>query len=354
MTEISYPFDADNANGGSQVVSQTQWQQMAANWTTDHVDFRLTSASYTSAALPLNATVSGRTVTVQAGSAWVGGFYYKLTGTKSLTIADNTTSQGRIDMIVLRLDMSNSAVQLAVVQGTPAATPVEPQPTRQIGGVWEMPLHAATVPANNGTVTLSRRTPFPAPTWVVSPFNAAPTNALMPKNGFVLDADSDVGSVQTEYFNGRDGHVATRTFGKSTTYTPNTLYVSGSLPTANRKGRWRWIAPNTYWVSVTLVNDYEDQGISVSGSNTRIGVSLPVNTNNQAIQTLHGYLSNPYYSGGLPNMMAITATTQPGSNILYLHYPNPNTLAEGLDGLRSLPARSTFSISGVLEANQFS
>jgi hypothetical protein len=170
----------------------------------------------------------------------------------------------------------------------------------------------------------------------------------------VYDLDSNGGDTQYEAFNGRDGYVTTRHFGKSRTYTPSTLYVNGSLAAGNRLGRWRWIAPNTYWFSVTINNDYEDQGLAVSGSNWRVGVSLPVNSNSKAIQTFHGYLSNPYLSGGLPNMVSVTATTQPGSNILFLHYPNATNLAEGLDGLRQFPARSSFSISGVIEANEFS
>ncbi|MGW4446444.1 hypothetical protein [Streptomyces sp. NPDC004682] len=353
MAELSFPFDADNANGGSQVVSQTQWQAMALTWGGDRVDYPLTNTSYDPTALPFNVTTSGRDVIINAGSAWVGGFYYKLTGTKRFTIADNATSKGRRDLIVLRADMSKAAVNAAVVQGAPATTPVEPQPTRQVGAVWEMALFAVDVPANNGAITVIRRAPHPASPSMVFPWNAADSMALLPRGSFGIDVDSNGGDSQYESYNGRDGYVLTRHFGKSRTYTPNTLYVKSGIPTANRRGRWRWVAPNTFWFSVTIVNDFEDQGIAVTGDNWRAAVSLPQTSNSKTVQTLHGFLSNPNTSGGLPNYIAITATTQPGTNILYLHWPSPSTVTEGLDGMKQFPARSNFYISGTLEANQF-
>ncbi|MGW0580288.1 hypothetical protein ACWD25_30980 [Streptomyces sp. NPDC002920] len=352
MPELSYPFEADNANGGSQAVSQTQWQQMAVNWSGDRVDYPLTATTYAAATLPFLSSVSGRVATINAGSAWVGGFYYKLTGTKQFTIADNTASKARKDLIVLRADMAKAAVNMAVVQGTPATTPVEPTPTRLTGSVWEMALFAVDVPANNGTITLSRRAPHPLPSPSAYPWNAASSAAQLPRGAFSVDLDNDGGGVQQEAFNSRDGYVPTRDFSKSLTYTPSALYVS-SLPAANRRGRWRWIAPNVFFFSITIVNDYEDQGAMVTGSNTAAAVTLPVPSNSKMVQTVHGMMKNPYKSGNWPNMLSVTGATQPGSSTLYLYYPNFNTLSEGLDGLRGFPARSTFHISGTFEANVF-
>ncbi|MGW0087854.1 hypothetical protein ACWDWS_02425 [Streptomyces sp. NPDC003328] len=351
MPELSFPYDANNETGGSQVVSQTQWQQMANTWTTDHIDFSLSANTYASPDLPLNASINGRNVTMQPGSAWVGGFYYQLTGTKTLTIADNNTNQGRIDMIVLRADMAKSSVNLAVVQGTPASTPAEPKMTRQLGGIWEMPLHAATVPANNGTVVLNRRSPFAPPKYITAPFNASQTNNAMPRYGFVFDANSTGGGSQAEGFSGRDGYVTTRHFGKSITYTPNSLYTE-AVPAANRRGRWRWIAPNVFWFEITIVNDFET-GINLTGSNTVAAVSLPMAANLRGFQACQGVLRNPDRNGGRPNLMDITAVTQVGSTVLYLYSPNYSNLAEGLDGLRGYPANSQMYVSGVVEAAVF-
>ncbi|MFI5877528.1 hypothetical protein ACIBAH_34865 [Streptomyces sp. NPDC051445] len=355
MTELSFPFDADNASGGSKVVSQTQWQQMALAWGGDRVDFALTNSTYLNSTLPFATTLSGRNVTMAAGAAWVGGFYYKLSGSKTLTIAANGTSKARKDLIVLRADMAKAAVTMEILQGTEATTPVGPPLTRAPGGVWEMALHEVDVPANNGSITtVIRKAPFPVPGTVAFPWNAAVSAPLLPRGSFSVDMDNNGGGVQQEAFNGRDGYVLTRDLGKSLTYVPNTLFVSGSVPEGNRRGRWRWVAPNLFWFSVTIVNDYEDQGLVVSGSNYRVAVTLPVNVNSKPTQTLAGFLNNPYGSGGLPPLQSVTAFASPGTNVLNLYVQNPNSLAAGIYGLKQFPARSSFSISGVLEANVFS
>lgn len=352
MPELSFPFDADNANGGSQVVSQTQWQQMSSLWTSDRVDFPIVGNTYTNSGLPFPYTISNRTITFGAGSAWVGGFYYKLSGTLDFTIAANSTSQVRIDLVVLRADMATSSVKMAVVSGTPSATPVTPVPTRQVGGVWEMPLYAVTSPANNGTISLSRRAPHSFPAHVAFPWSAPDSLALMPKNSFAMDMDVDGTGFQQEIFRGRYGTAVTRDLAVSHTYTPEALYVD-AIPSVNRRGRWRWIAPNVIWFSLTIVNDYEDEGAMVTGSNSTAGVSLPYASNPKMIQTMHGSMLNPYRNGNYPNMMSITALTRPGSNVLFLYNPNAATVSEGLDSLRGFPARSTFHISGTYEANVF-
>lgn len=352
MAEISFPFDDDNALGGSKVVAQTQWQQVGTGWG-DYADFPLQNNSYTDAELPFSASLTGREVTVKAGSARVGGFYYKLSGTKKFTVPSNTSGKPRTDMIVIRADMAKSAVTMEYIEGTPATNPVEPQPTRRAGGVWEMAVMTVENPANNGTPLLARRLPHPMPAPVAFPWNVADSTDLLPMGSFTYDLDVNNNEVQWESFNGRDGFVRTRTFGKSRKFTPDTLNGNATLPSSYRNGRWRWIAPNVFWFAVNLDIFWEDRGISVSGSNTRLGVTLPVATNRASYQTLHGYLNNPYGGGGAPNLMAITALTAPGSTGLYLYTQNWTKLSSGLDGLRAFPPRSKFYISGVIEANQF-
>lgn len=350
MAEISFPFDADNPSGGTSVVSQTQWQQMALAWSGgDRIDHALTNGSN----LPFIGTVqNGRQVRIGSGNAWVGGFYYRNTSSQILTVADNTTSKGRRDLIVIRLDMTKSAAQLALVKGVEAGTPAEPHPTQQAGGIWEMALYAVDVPANQGAISVARRAPFSMPSPVAYPWSAPESASLAPRNAVSFDLDSNSNGGQTESFNGSDGYAITRHLGKSLAYTPNTVNTDWTIPAANRNGRWRWVSPNLLWFQATIQNDY-DKGAMANGSNWRVGITLPKDSNPRGIQVLHGYLSNPDRSGNLPNMISITATTNPKSNILYLHTPNNSTPSEGLDGLRGFPARSTFSISGVVETNEF-
>ncbi|MFD4608274.1 hypothetical protein ACFWOT_09170 [Streptomyces sp. NPDC058440] len=349
MAEVSYPFNADSAGGGQQMVSQAQWQSMAVGWG-DVVDFPLSANSYVAADLPFNTSISGRDVTVNAGSARVGGFFYKLTGTKKFTIAANNGATDRKDLIVIRADLSKSAVTMELVQGSPAKTPVEPQPKRTSGATWELAVTAVNVPANNGAVSASRRIPHPMPEPVAYPWYMTDSAALLPRSQFVYDLDTNNDFTPTEGFNSRDGYILTRTLGKSRTFTPGLLNNASTPAAANRVGRWRWIAPNTFWFSANIT---VEKVVNVSGTNTRIGITLPKDTNKNTYQTLHGFITNPDSNGGAPNIMAVTAITSPGSNSLYLYVPGWNSLAEGLNGLRSFPANSKFYISGVLEANEF-
>ncbi|WJV49911.1 hypothetical protein [Streptomyces flavofungini] len=350
MAQSSYPFDTSNSDGGTAVVSQTQWQDMAQQWGGDRIDYRLTGPEPTD--LPFSASVvNGRQVRVSSGAAWVGGFYYRSTSSVVLDIEATPSSKGRKDLIVIRLDMAKSAVLLAVVKGVESATPTEPRPTQVRGGVWEMPLWVVDAPAASGALTVLRRGPFAMPYPVAYPWGAADSAALVPRNALSYDLDANSIGGQQEAFHGHDGYAITRHLGRSETYTPSTVSTTFQLPTADRFGRWRWIAPNMLWVQVTIRNGL-DQGCNAEHGEWRVGLSLPKRSNPRGIQTLHGYMSNPGLSGLLPNMLSITATTEPGTSTLLLHTPNHKTPAEGLDGLKSFPAKSTLSISGVVEANE--
>lgn len=68
---------------------------------------------------------SGMEVIVQPGRAMLDYHYMENDDTMTLTLAAGGT-QDRIDAIVARLDMTNRLCEIAVVTGTPAATPVRP------------------------------------------------------------------------------------------------------------------------------------------------------------------------------------------------------------------------------------
>lgn len=350
MAEISYPFNSANATtGATNVVSETQWQSMAHMWAADRVDFRL-PISGTSANLPFFGRVlSVTSVQVDPGKAWVGGFYYELTAPLTLPIAANSSTTDRIDLVVIRADMAKPSVQLAVRQGTNATTPVSPKPVRQTGGVWEMPLYAVTVPAKGGTIAMTLRMPFDVAPAVSYPWNAIDSSALAPLNSFTYDLDTDAGQTTTEYFNGREGVQPARTLGTTWTYTPS-LINGGSV--ATRTGRWRWIAPNMVWVSLYLENTSATVDAKVSGTSI-YGVTLPQPANGGTGQILSGHMDNDTKTaGGLPNYVDLVGKINKGAGTsnLHIYYPNPNNLAEGLDGLKVIPRKSYITFSGVYEA----
>ncbi|MGW5773113.1 hypothetical protein ACWEVY_28675 [Streptomyces longwoodensis] len=355
--EISYPFTADSAGGGSQMVSQAQWQPMAQVFGKDRVDYRLAATSgLTAADLPFAAqVVNGTSVSIAPGNAFVGGFYYKLTATKTLSIAPNTGSTGRIDLIVLRASLATSSVNLAVVQGQPAASPKAPSLTRSAGATWEMPLYQVTAPANSGALSLVGVAPFDTPDVIAAPWNTSNTAGFQPVGTFLLDMDNNNSDSQSEWFVGRDGTAVLRDLGKPRAYTPSLVNATFDLPAENKKGRWRWIAPGLVHFSVVLVNDYEDQGPVRKGASV-MGITLPVPASGATGHVLKGALVNPGGQSGLPDLMDITVRTQhsgTAQTVGYLYFPSPTNLAQGLDSLSGIPPLANLTVSGVYEASTF-
>ncbi|MFI0553428.1 hypothetical protein [Streptomyces scabiei] len=353
--EISYPFAADSPGGGAQMVSQAQWQYMARVFGKDRVDFRLEQTSIDAFALPFTASVTnGTTVTLTPGRAFVGGFYYQLTASQSVTIAANTGSTGRIDLIVLRADTTASAVNLAVVQGQPAASPKAPALTRTYGGVWEMALHQVTVPANSGALSLVNVMPFDAPEHMAVPWNAAASTNYQTNGSFVLDMDSNNTDTQSEYWVGRDGNVISRDLSKPRGYTPALVNTSAPSSYTTRTGRWRWIAPGTVYFSVSIENPYEDT--SPNSGTDQMGFTLPTPASGATGQTFTGVMDNPYTGNGLPNFVEIVAKIKrdnASQSTAYMFTPSPTRTSDGLDFLTSIPPLSKLTISGVYEAATF-
>jgi hypothetical protein len=120
---------------------------------------------------------TGMTVSVSSGQALVRGHYYVSTAAEVLTIAASG-AQPRIDSIILRLDPSANSIILAVLQGTPGATPSAPALTQNDTTIFEVRLANVLVAAgasniDNGAITDLRQ--FIANVWTTS---ARPTPVL--------------------------------------------------------------------------------------------------------------------------------------------------------------------------------
>lgn len=353
MAEISYPFAVDSPSGGAQMISQGQWQTMAHNFSTDHVDWILTT-NYASTDLPFAATVSGSTVSLTPGKAFVGGFYYQLTAAQSVTIAANTGSNSRIDLIVLRADLTSyGQVNLAVVQGQAAASPVVPSVARILGGKWELPLYQVNVPANSGSITVASVMTFDTPGSVAIPWGATEVGAMARIGSFVLDMDNNNNDRETEYFRSRDGWAATRHFGRSRTYTPRLVNVINSPDASDCKGTWRWVSPGVVYFTASIHNGW-DVGSNLTGAHTITAVSLPWPAADGSDQTLSGIIHNPGQSGNRPNIMSVTGQINAGElTKVNLYSPSYTNVAQGLDALTGIPAGATLVISGTYLTNVF-
>lgn len=101
----------------------------------------------------------GLAVSVAVGSAWINGYRYENTDALNIPLTTANGSNPRIDRVVVRFSKVSRSIQIAVVDGTPAATPVTPALTRT-SDVYELgiadvliPAAATSIAANNITDT---------------------------------------------------------------------------------------------------------------------------------------------------------------------------------------------------------
>ncbi|MFD5069135.1 hypothetical protein ACFWNC_14555 [Streptomyces sp. NPDC058369] len=350
MAETSYPFSGDSAGGGGKLVSQLQWQAMAHLWGPDRVDFELTNAVIGRADLPLNTTLSGSNLIISAGGAWVGGYYYKLDAPLTIAAPTNSGANPRYDVIALRASLTTGSVNVVILTGAASETPLEPTPKRILGDVWEMPLAAMLLPANNGTRLLYDRRRFPSTNYLLTPWSRGDVSKSLPPGSFSIDVDANGGGTHDEGYQGREGDMATRTLGKRRPYTPDLFTVTNKPAAANRTGFWRIIAPGTVQFAAQIINTSTTAVTTTAG--WFMGITLPVTPSLWVPTQLQGVLTNNEARDGIPNLVNIVGQTS-GTSGAALYYPNPTYLSEGLDGLTKIPGKSTLTISGVYETNVF-
>lgn len=89
---------------------------------------------------------SGMNVKVDTGECWIRGHYGESTTLKTFSLAAAHATLGRQDRVVLRADFTNNRVEIDVLTGTAAASPVAPAVT-QSTTIWETSLFIVIVAA---------------------------------------------------------------------------------------------------------------------------------------------------------------------------------------------------------------
>lgn len=158
MTQISKPWQSTSP-GDAGPYSAANWQQLyqyiigiGANRA--NVGVFLGSGTQPTSALRVQAKgTPDTTVDVLAGAGLVQGIAYINTATVNFSIAANASGNPRIDTVVLQADYALQTVRLAVLQGTPAASPAAPTLTQSANVLWEIPL--ADIAVANGFVSIT-------------------------------------------------------------------------------------------------------------------------------------------------------------------------------------------------------
>jgi hypothetical protein len=105
----------------------------------------------------VTAAGTGMNVSVNTGEAWIRGHYGKSTAAKTLPITAAHATLPRKDRVILRADFTNNRVELDVLAGTAASTPITPSVT-QSSTVWEVSLAVVDIPAGDTVITTSQIT----------------------------------------------------------------------------------------------------------------------------------------------------------------------------------------------------
>lgn len=128
-----------NSSDGDRVYDATDFAAYFGNLVSNGIFY--------ASATNLQATPgNGLAVSVAAGSAWINGYRYENTDDLNLPLTTANGSNPRIDRIVVRLSQVSRSIQLAVVDGTPAATPSAPALTRT-SDVYELGIADVLIPA---------------------------------------------------------------------------------------------------------------------------------------------------------------------------------------------------------------
>lgn len=100
---------------------------------------------------------SGMNVKVATGECWIRGHYGESTSIKTLTIAAAHATLARKDRVILRADFTNDRVEVDVLTGTAAASPITPAVT-QSTTIWETSLAIVDVPAADTSIASTQVT----------------------------------------------------------------------------------------------------------------------------------------------------------------------------------------------------
>jgi len=140
MAQRSRFFDS---SGGDRTYTSDAWAQVLGAIIGDGVVATGNELAVAEASPP------AMSVRVNTGKAFIGGYYFEVhTGQETLTIGAAHATLPRIDRVVVRRDLAGRTAVLAVLPGTPAASPTAPALTQVTAGVWEIPLaQVAVAPA---------------------------------------------------------------------------------------------------------------------------------------------------------------------------------------------------------------
>jgi len=139
MAQTSYPFDNTDT-------TEAQYSQLFRR-----LQYSGVWGSPTTTALKAFGDSSGMQIKVPAGFGLVRGHFYSSTAQETLAITASSTNP-RIDLLILKLDPTANTIVLSVKAGTAGASPVAPTLTQSDVDVYELAIAQINIPANATTI----------------------------------------------------------------------------------------------------------------------------------------------------------------------------------------------------------
>jgi len=99
--------------------------------------------------------VSATQVSVQSGAGMANGLPFWSTSTINLPVAAAHATYTRYDFVVVRVNFIDKEARVTILQGTPAASPLEPTLQKSAAPYYDVPLARLTVEPGSGVTTVS-------------------------------------------------------------------------------------------------------------------------------------------------------------------------------------------------------
>jgi hypothetical protein len=128
---------------GDRVYTSDAWAQVIAGLIKDGVVPGFGNSLAVSESSP-----AAMSVDVATGAAYILGYFLEVySASETLAIAAADPTNPRIDRIVVRRDLASRTAELAVLTGTPAASPSAPALTQNVAGTYEISIAQVRVEA---------------------------------------------------------------------------------------------------------------------------------------------------------------------------------------------------------------
>lgn len=161
MTQLSLPWNGTTV-GDAGPYSDSEWWEIYKYLAGAHdanTGVLIGSGTAPDTGLSVNAqSPTTNIVEVTPGAAMVQGTFYKNDATETIQVSANGSGNARIDTIILRKDIAAQTVRLAILTGTPAATPIPPTLTQNLV-TYEIPVADIAVASGFVSITQADITP---------------------------------------------------------------------------------------------------------------------------------------------------------------------------------------------------